>query len=179
MEVSLFTGELTLRAIFFSVMTKKSWKRDVGSLLPHFQKVRFKKWNAKKKSNTWCLLFLWWFFIILYWCAGCFFTSTKGLQSFEHPLRELKAMPRVDSQGEVCGANFKVDVDAKKKDTTMPRVGSAADWSSHYWLDCYNVVGLTCCFDIPLGFMHIELLFSSLEILHFYCLRVKISKQVH
>lgn len=41
-------------------------------------------------------------------------------------------MPRVDSQGQVCGANYKVDAQAKKDGLGMPRVGSAADWSSHY-----------------------------------------------
>ncbi|RZS03597.1 hypothetical protein BHM03_00033790, partial [Ensete ventricosum] len=62
---------------------------------------------------------------------GCFFTTSGGLQSFEHPLNELKAMPRVDSQGQVCGATYKVD-DQAKKETRMPRVDSAANWSSHY-----------------------------------------------
>ncbi|KAG6497489.1 hypothetical protein ZIOFF_045390 [Zingiber officinale] len=62
---------------------------------------------------------------------GCFFTTSKGLQSFEHPLNELKVMPRVDSQGQVCSATYKVD-DQAKKETGMPRVGSAANWSSHY-----------------------------------------------
>ncbi|KAJ6800355.1 uncharacterized protein M6B38_109835 [Iris pallida] len=63
---------------------------------------------------------------------GCFFTTSKGLQSFEHPLNEVKPVPRVDSQGQVCGANYKVDAQAKKDVSGMPRVGSAADWSSHY-----------------------------------------------
>ncbi|RWW62466.1 hypothetical protein BHE74_00030398 [Ensete ventricosum] len=63
--------------------------------------------------------------------AGCFFTTSGGLQSFEHPLNELKAVPRVDSQGQVCGATYKVD-DKSKKDTGMPRVGSAANWSSQF-----------------------------------------------
>ncbi|KAL4200145.1 hypothetical protein AMTRI_Chr03g148220 [Amborella trichopoda] len=61
---------------------------------------------------------------------GCFFTTSGGLRSFEHPLSEVKPMPRVDSQGQVCGATFKVDA-GTKKDTGMPRVGSAANWSSH------------------------------------------------
>lgn len=63
---------------------------------------------------------------------GCFFTTSKGLQSFEHPLNEVKPVPRVDSQGQVCGANYKVDAQAKKDGLGMPRVGSAADWSSQY-----------------------------------------------
>ncbi|KAF8392310.1 hypothetical protein HHK36_022652 [Tetracentron sinense] len=62
---------------------------------------------------------------------GCFFTSSRGLKSFEHPLNELKAMPRVDSSGQVCGATFKVDEESKKE-SSMPRVGSAANWSSQY-----------------------------------------------
>ncbi|XP_077247347.1 stem-specific protein TSJT1-like [Tasmannia lanceolata] len=62
---------------------------------------------------------------------GCFFTTSGGLQSFEHPLKELKPMPRVDSEGQVCGANYKVDTESKK-DSGMPRVGSAANWSSQY-----------------------------------------------
>ncbi|XP_065036904.1 stem-specific protein TSJT1-like [Musa acuminata AAA Group] len=62
---------------------------------------------------------------------GCFFTTSRGLQSFQHPLNELKAIPRVDSQGQVCGAIYEVD-DETKRETRMPRVGSTANWSSHY-----------------------------------------------
>ncbi|KAE8733176.1 DNA repair family protein [Hibiscus syriacus] len=46
---------------------------------------------------------------------GCFFTSSGGLRSYEHPLNELKLVPRVDSSGHVCGATFSVDVEAKKE----------------------------------------------------------------
>ncbi|XP_010259154.1 PREDICTED: stem-specific protein TSJT1 [Nelumbo nucifera] len=60
---------------------------------------------------------------------GCFFTSSGGLRSYEHPLNALKAMPRVDSSGQVCGATFKVDEETKKE-SSIPRVGSAANWSS-------------------------------------------------
>ncbi|GLU08928.1 hypothetical protein SLE2022_258120 [Rubroshorea leprosula] len=63
---------------------------------------------------------------------GCFFTSSGGLRSFEHPLNELKPVPRVDSSGQVCGADFSVDVDAKKESSGMKKVGSAANWSSNY-----------------------------------------------
>ncbi|GKV43728.1 hypothetical protein SLEP1_g50982 [Rubroshorea leprosula] len=63
---------------------------------------------------------------------GCFFTSSGGLRNFEHPLNELKPVPRVDSSGQVCGADFSVDVDAKKESSGMKKVGSAANWSSHY-----------------------------------------------
>ncbi|XP_052191052.1 stem-specific protein TSJT1-like [Diospyros lotus] len=62
---------------------------------------------------------------------GCFFTNSGGLRSFEHPLNELKPVPRVDSSGQVCGATFKVDAESKKE-TGMPRVGSAANWSQNY-----------------------------------------------
>jgi hypothetical protein len=31
---------------------------------------------------------------------GCFYTTSGGLQSYEHPLHEVKAVPRVDSQEE-------------------------------------------------------------------------------
>ncbi|GER54765.1 aluminium induced protein with YGL and LRDR motifs [Striga asiatica] len=63
---------------------------------------------------------------------GCFFTSSGGLRSYEHPVNELKAVPRVDSSGEVCGLTFKVDADSRKDKTSMPRVGSDANWSQHY-----------------------------------------------
>jgi len=63
---------------------------------------------------------------------GCFYTSSGGLRSYEHPRTALKPVPRVDSSGEVCGANFKVDIQAKKEPSGMPRVDSAADWSSNY-----------------------------------------------
>ncbi|KAG2722241.1 hypothetical protein I3843_02G104300 [Carya illinoinensis] len=63
---------------------------------------------------------------------GCFFTSSKGLRSFEHPLNEVKPVPRVDSSGQVCGATFTVDAESKREAVGMPRVGSAANWSSNY-----------------------------------------------
>ncbi|PIN06673.1 hypothetical protein CDL12_20777 [Handroanthus impetiginosus] len=63
---------------------------------------------------------------------GCFFTSSGGLRSYEHPVNELKAVPRVDSSGEVCGITFKVDSETRKESPGMPRVGSDANWSQHY-----------------------------------------------
>ncbi|KAG6529814.1 hypothetical protein ZIOFF_012028 [Zingiber officinale] len=60
--------------------------------------------------------------------AGCMFHSEGGLRSFEHPMNKVKAMPRVDSEGVVCGAGFKVD--SSDKFNAMPRVGSAANWAS-------------------------------------------------
>ncbi|KAG8370273.1 hypothetical protein BUALT_Bualt14G0099700 [Buddleja alternifolia] len=63
---------------------------------------------------------------------GCLFTSSGGLRSYEHPINELKAVPKVDSSGEVCGLTFKVDEDSRKEKTGMPRVGSDANWSQHY-----------------------------------------------
>ncbi|RYR33616.1 hypothetical protein Ahy_A10g048234 [Arachis hypogaea] len=58
---------------------------------------------------------------------GFLFTTSGGLSNFEHPLNEVKSIPRVDSSGQVCGATFKVDK-AKKESTSMSRVGSAANW---------------------------------------------------
>ncbi|XP_042519739.1 stem-specific protein TSJT1-like [Macadamia integrifolia] len=64
--------------------------------------------------------------------TGCMFHSEGGLMSFEHPMNKVKAMPRVDSEGIMCGANFKVDV--LSRNTTMPRVGSEANWAA--WNSC-------------------------------------------
>ncbi|XP_030973796.1 stem-specific protein TSJT1 [Quercus lobata] len=63
---------------------------------------------------------------------GCFFTSSGGLRSYEHPLNEVKPVPRVDSSGQVCGVTFTVDEESKRETVGMPRVGSAANWSSNY-----------------------------------------------
>ncbi|XP_066344873.1 stem-specific protein TSJT1-like [Miscanthus floridulus] len=60
--------------------------------------------------------------------AGCMFHSEGGLKSFEHPMNRLKAMPRVDSEGAMCGATFKVDTFTKIN--SMPRVGSATNWAA-------------------------------------------------
>lgn len=61
---------------------------------------------------------------------GCMFHSEGGLMSFEHPMNKIRAMPRVDSEGVVCGANFKVD--KYTRINSIPRVGSEADWT-HQW----------------------------------------------
>ncbi|KEH38768.1 stem-specific TSJT1-like protein [Medicago truncatula] len=58
--------------------------------------------------------------------AGCMFHSEGGLMSFEHPLNKLKAMPRIDSEGVMCGANFKVDKFSRVN--SIPRVGSESNW---------------------------------------------------
>ncbi|XP_045801394.1 stem-specific protein TSJT1-like [Trifolium pratense] len=58
--------------------------------------------------------------------AGCMFHSEGGLMSFEHPMNKLKAMPRVDSEGVMCGANFKVDKFSRVN--SIPRVGSQSNW---------------------------------------------------
>lgn len=60
--------------------------------------------------------------------TGCMFHSEQGLMSFEHPTRKMKAMPRIDSEGVMCGANFKADVQSKIHN--MPRVGSEANWAA-------------------------------------------------
>ncbi|KAI4388304.1 hypothetical protein MLD38_000646 [Melastoma candidum] len=58
--------------------------------------------------------------------SGCMFHSEGGLMSFEHPMHRMKAMPRVDSEGVMCGANFKVDVYTRVN--SIPRRGSEANW---------------------------------------------------
>ena len=40
----------------------------------------------------------------------------------------MKAMPRIDSEGVMCGANFKVD--KQSRIPSMPRVGSEANWAT-------------------------------------------------
>ncbi|RWV85032.1 hypothetical protein GW17_00053212 [Ensete ventricosum] len=66
------------------------------------------------------------------WCfgSGCMFHSEGGLRSFEHPMNRMKAMPRVDSEGAMCGASFMVD--ASSEIAAIPRVGSAANWASSW-----------------------------------------------
>uniref|UniRef100_A0A1J3I7X0 Stem-specific protein TSJT1 n=1 Tax=Noccaea caerulescens TaxID=107243 RepID=A0A1J3I7X0_NOCCA len=59
--------------------------------------------------------------------TGCMFHSEGGLMSFEHPMNKIKAMPRVDSEGFLCGANFKVDVYSRVN--SIPRRGSEANWT--------------------------------------------------
>lgn len=62
---------------------------------------------------------------------GCFFTSSGGLRSFEHPLKELKPVPWMDNSGQQCGSTYMVDEGSRRdpKQIGMPRVGSDADWS--------------------------------------------------
>ncbi|KAB1221926.1 Stem-specific protein TSJT1 [Morella rubra] len=59
--------------------------------------------------------------------TGCMVHSKRGLMSFEHPTRGMKAMHRVDSEGVMCRANFKVDV--QSTDHGMPRVSSGDNWA--------------------------------------------------
>ncbi|KAL5571452.1 hypothetical protein UlMin_021065 [Ulmus minor] len=58
--------------------------------------------------------------------TGCMFHSDGGLMSFEHPMNKMKPMPRVDSEGVMCGANFKVD--KYTRINSIPRVGSETNW---------------------------------------------------
>jgi hypothetical protein len=60
--------------------------------------------------------------------SGCLFHSEHGLLNFEHPTKKMKAMPRIDSEGVMCGANF--NVDSQSRNQMMPRVGSEANWST-------------------------------------------------
>ncbi|KAH9318288.1 hypothetical protein KI387_020057 [Taxus chinensis] len=62
---------------------------------------------------------------------GCFFSTPGGLQSFEHPRNKLMPLPRIDSEGQMCGANFKVD-EFTKKGSAIPRVGSEANWANKF-----------------------------------------------
>lgn len=64
--------------------------------------------------------------------TGFMFHSEGGLMSFEHPMNKVKAMPRIDSEGAMCGANF--NVDKYTRVNSIPRVGSEtnwAEWASH------------------------------------------------
>ena len=54
------------------------------------------------------------------------FHSEGGLKSFEHPMNKLRPMPRVDSEGVMCGANFKVDTYSRIN--SMPWVDSTTNW---------------------------------------------------
>ncbi|KAK7302756.1 hypothetical protein RJT34_13652 [Clitoria ternatea] len=60
--------------------------------------------------------------------TGCMFHSEHGLKNFEHPTKKMKAMPRIDSEGVMCGANF--NVDSQSRNPIMPRVGSEANWAT-------------------------------------------------
>ncbi|XP_044461965.1 stem-specific protein TSJT1-like isoform X2 [Mangifera indica] len=60
--------------------------------------------------------------------TGCMFHSEQGLMSFEHPRSQMKPMPRIDSEGVICGACFQADVQSRMT-TNMPRVGSEANWA--------------------------------------------------
>eukprot|EP00270_Netrium_digitus_P021708 TRINITY_DN9464_c0_g1_i1.p1 TRINITY_DN9464_c0_g1~~TRINITY_DN9464_c0_g1_i1.p1 ORF type:complete len:242 (+),score=34.00 TRINITY_DN9464_c0_g1_i1:182-907(+) len=40
---------------------------------------------------------------------GCYYSSKDGLHSYQHPTKLLKPLPHVDSQGQLCGATFRVD----------------------------------------------------------------------
>ncbi|WOH02969.1 hypothetical protein DCAR_0522359 [Daucus carota subsp. sativus] len=57
----------------------------------------------------------------------CMFHSEGGLMNFEHPMHKMRAMPRVDSEGVVCGSNFKLDVYSRVN--SIPRVGSQTNWT--------------------------------------------------
>ncbi|GJU49835.1 stem-specific protein TSJT1-like protein [Tanacetum coccineum] len=63
-------------------------------------------------------------------CSKSFapFPTEGGLMSFEHPKNKMKAISRIDSEGAMCGATFKVDIYSKTQ--TMPRVGSEANWAT-------------------------------------------------
>ncbi|XP_065862129.1 stem-specific protein TSJT1-like [Euphorbia lathyris] len=58
---------------------------------------------------------------------GFMFHSEGGLMSFEHPMNKIRAMQRIDSEGVICGANFKVD--KYTRINSLPRRGSEANWT--------------------------------------------------
>ncbi|CAI5946134.1 unnamed protein product [Closterium sp. NIES-65] len=62
--------------------------------------------------------------------SGCFYSSDGGLRSFTDPEKQLKAIQHIDSQGELCGATFKVD--SQQDLTQMPldsKDDSGRGWS--------------------------------------------------
>ncbi|OMP04671.1 hypothetical protein COLO4_09431 [Corchorus olitorius] len=59
--------------------------------------------------------------------TGFMFHSEGGLMSFEHPMNKIRAMPRIDSEGVICGSNFKVDKYSRVN--SIPRVGSETNWT--------------------------------------------------
>lgn len=59
--------------------------------------------------------------------TGFMFHSEGGLMSFEHPMNKVRAMPRTDSEGSLCGATFKVD--KYQRINSLPRRGSEANWT--------------------------------------------------
>lgn len=126
MVAFLSSGELMVKVISLSLRMLKPWRKVVVNPLRHSLKV-----GVLSKTYTHSSLFLD-LSADMVICAGCFFTSSGGLRSFEFPLNELKPVPRVDSSGQVCGATFKVDSEAKKE-SAMPRVGSVQNWSQQIW----------------------------------------------
>lgn len=56
---------------------------------------------------------------------GCYFSSNDGLRSFEHPLKEVKAVPRIDGEGKTFGSTFKVDVE---RDLSRNRTDGLSPW---------------------------------------------------
>ncbi|KAI6683575.1 hypothetical protein NL676_029488 [Syzygium grande] len=66
----------------------------------------------------------------VFFSSGEVIQSSEVLRRYEHPLDKVKPVPRVDSSGQARRVTFKVD--AESKESSMPRVGSAANWSLHY-----------------------------------------------
>ncbi|KAL5170160.1 Stem-specific protein TSJT1 [Glycine soja] len=58
----------------------------------------------------------------------CMFHSEHGLMSFGNPSKKMKEMPRTDSEGFMCRANFNVDSQSMFK--VMPWVGSEVNWAT-------------------------------------------------
>jgi hypothetical protein len=57
--------------------------------------------------------------------SGFYFSNfERGLVNYEHPNRDVKAVPHVNSSGQLCGAFFKVDSQANMNKGLMHSVGS-------------------------------------------------------
>lgn len=61
--------------------------------------------------------------------SGFFFSSELGLKSFTHPKKTPKAIPHVDSQGQLCGSTFRVD-------SNQDLVGKANEAGEH-WMNSF------------------------------------------
>lgn len=56
---------------------------------------------------------------------GCYFSSNEGLRSFEHPLQEVTAVPRIDGQGQAYGSTFKVNFE---RSLSRDRTSNISPW---------------------------------------------------
>jgi asparagine synthetase B (glutamine-hydrolysing) len=64
---------------------------------------------------------------------GCYFSSAGGLCSYAHPSTPLKPVPRIDSQGQMCGSMFKVDSQQLLKQQAAHGNLGVNLWTSKYY----------------------------------------------